>query len=190
MARSVRREKSKLAGGIELFAVSDVVIGEGKGELGILTSARLIYFYRHILDDYDRMQFGYEVLKQVAKASETLDEPEWYDIVLEVFMALDNGSVPLKLTQTWFYLHVSSLLGYELNTQRDYQGDKLVEDAFYRYDEAEKGLIAAQNGALSADHIKILRLANAKSIQTIIQIAGIEQFLPECLDVARRHAAI
>ena len=33
MARGVRREKSRLAGGIELFAVSDVVIGEGKGEL-------------------------------------------------------------------------------------------------------------------------------------------------------------
>lgn len=34
MARGVRKEKSKLAGGIELFAVSDVVIGEGKGDLG------------------------------------------------------------------------------------------------------------------------------------------------------------
>lgn len=33
MARGVRKEKSKLAGGIELFAVSDVVIGEGKGSL-------------------------------------------------------------------------------------------------------------------------------------------------------------
>ncbi|MET0980164.1 MAG: DNA repair protein RecO, partial [Candidatus Saccharimonadales bacterium] len=35
MARGVRREKSKLAGGIELFAVCDVVITEGKGSLGI-----------------------------------------------------------------------------------------------------------------------------------------------------------
>ena len=42
MARGVRREKSKLAGGIELFAVSDIVINRGKGELGILTSARMV----------------------------------------------------------------------------------------------------------------------------------------------------
>ena len=48
MARGVRKQKSKLAGGIELFAVSDVVIGTGKGELGILTSAKLDRFYRHI----------------------------------------------------------------------------------------------------------------------------------------------
>jgi DNA repair protein RecO (recombination protein O) len=49
MARGVRREKSKLAGGIELFAISDVLLGEGKGELGILTSARLVHFYNHII---------------------------------------------------------------------------------------------------------------------------------------------
>ena len=59
MAKGVRREKSKLAGGIELFAVSDVVVGEGKGDLGVLTSAKLEHFYRHILKDYDRLQFGY-----------------------------------------------------------------------------------------------------------------------------------
>jgi DNA repair protein RecO (recombination protein O) len=58
MAKAVRREKSKLAGGIELFGISDIVIQSGKGDLGILTSARLIHFYRHILEDYDRLQFG------------------------------------------------------------------------------------------------------------------------------------
>ena len=36
LARGVRREKSRLAGGIELFAISDIVITEGRGELGLL----------------------------------------------------------------------------------------------------------------------------------------------------------
>jgi DNA repair protein RecO (recombination protein O) len=74
MARSVRKEKSRLAGGIELFAISDVVLREGKGELGILTSARLVYFFRHILEDYDRLQFGYEAIKQVSRGSESFDK--------------------------------------------------------------------------------------------------------------------
>lgn len=34
MARGVRREKSRLAGGIELFGVSDIVVTTGKGEIG------------------------------------------------------------------------------------------------------------------------------------------------------------
>src|SRR5687768_2409651 len=83
IARGVRREKSKLAGGIELFAVCDIVIHSGKGELGTLTSARLVQFYRHILEDYDSMQFGYEVIKQVTRASDAVDEPEWYDVLVE-----------------------------------------------------------------------------------------------------------
>ena len=103
MARGVRREKSKLAGGIELFAISDVVLGEGKGELGILTSARLVHFYRHIIEDYDRLQFGYLAVKLVARASETVDEPEWYDLLSEIFMRLDSKTIDLDLIQAWFY---------------------------------------------------------------------------------------
>ena len=49
MARGVRKEKSKLAGGIELFAECDVVVGQGKGDLGVLVSARLVRFFGHIL---------------------------------------------------------------------------------------------------------------------------------------------
>jgi DNA repair protein RecO (recombination protein O) len=190
MAKGVRREKSRLAGGIELFAVSDVVIGQGKGELGILTSARLVQFYRHILQDYDRMQFAYEILKQIGTASETLDEPEWYDIATEVLMGLDNQTVALALTQTWFYLHFSAMLGYELNLQRDIKGDKLQPDAQYRYDVSEKGLIAAVNGELSAEHIKLLRLIATKPLAALAQIGGLGEVLPICLNVSRAHAAI
>ena len=114
MARGVRREKSKLAGGIELFGVSDVVLQQGKGDLATLTSARLIHFYRNILADYDRLQFGYEVVKYVERASRDVDEPEWFDVVQSVFAGLDALSVQLQLTQVWFYIHYASLTGYDL----------------------------------------------------------------------------
>ena len=115
MAKGVRREKSKLAGGIELFAISDVVINTGRGDLGILTSTQLVHFYRHILEDYDRLQFGYEAINLVSRASESIDEPEWYGVLSEVYMGLDAMSIPLQLTQSWFYLHYAELTGYELN---------------------------------------------------------------------------
>ena len=190
MARGVRREKSKLAGGIELFAVSDVVVGEGKGQLGVLTSARLVQFYRHILEDYDRMQFAYEVLAQVARASESLDEPEWYDIVTEILMALDVKTVSIQLIQTWFYVRMSAMLGDELNTERDYAGDKLLPDKRYRYDSNEKGFIEASNGEITAGHIKILRLVGAKDLSVLLQVGGMGEYLSECLYIARQHAAL
>jgi DNA repair protein RecO len=190
MARGVRREKSKLAGGIELFAISDVVINSGKGELGILTSARLVQFYRHILEDYDTLQFGYEVVKQVTRASEMVDEPEWYDVLSEVLMALDSAAVSRQLVETWFYLRYAALLGSELSLVNDINGKALSSDQRYTYDVSEKGLREATNGELTADHIKFLRLVSAKSLKVLAQIGGTEKILPDCWLVARQHAAI
>jgi DNA repair protein RecO (recombination protein O) len=190
MARGVRREKSKLAGGIELFAISDVVIGEGKGDLGMLTSARLVQFYRHILEDYDSMQFGYEAIKLVTGASEMVDEPEWYDTLAEVLMALDTLSIPRQLIQTWFYLRYAALLGHELSLQHDVDGNKLLADQAYVYDQDEKGLRQAPSGELTTDHIKFLRLVQAKSLKVLAQVGGTQDILPGCLQVAWRHAAV
>jgi DNA repair protein RecO (recombination protein O) len=190
MARGVRKEKSRLAGGIELFAICDVVITEGKGDLGILTSARLVQFYRHILEDYDTMQFAYEVIKQVSKASEMVDEPEWYDIMSEVLMGLDALTVSRQLIQTWFYLRYAAMLGHELSLTRDTIGQPLQPDKKYFYDEAEMGLREAPQGNITADHIKLMRLISAKSIKVLAQVGGIEATLPDCWSVARQHAAI
>lgn len=190
MAKGVRREKSRLAGGIELFAVCDVVIGEGKGDLGILTSARLVQFYGHIMEDYDRMQFAYAVIKLVTKASEMVDEPEWYDVMAEVLMGLDARSMQLALVQTWFYIRYGALLGHELNVYHDTNGEKLSVERHYRYDETDQGFRFVENGDIGAEHIKLLRLIATKPLKTLVQIGGVESILPECLMVARQHAAV
>lgn len=190
MARGVRKEKSKLAGGIELFAISDVVIGEGRGDLGVLTSAKLEQFYRHILEDYDRLQFGYLVIKLISRASETVDEPEWFDLLSEILMGLDVATIPLPLVEAWFYLRYAALLGHELNLELDIDGQKLEADAFYRYDIAESGLRKVTNGELSGEHIKLLRLIATRPLKVLIQIGGIGDIIDVCLAVAREHAAI
>lgn len=190
MARGARREKSKLAGGIELFAVSDVVLGEGKGDLGILTSARLVKFYSHILEDYDRLQFGYLAVKLVARASELVDEPEWYDLLAEILKALDSRAIALDLIRTWFYVRYAALLGRELNLVLDTNGEKLAAEKTYRYDAGEGGLRAAGNGDVTAAHIKLLRLIATKPLSVLAQVGGLAEVLPACLYVAREHAAL
>ena len=190
MARGVRKEKSKLAGGIELFAVSDVVIGEGKGDLGVLTSAKLDHFYRHILEDYDRLQFGYQAVKLVARASETVDEPEWFDLLQETLAGLDVLTIPLQLIEAWFYMRYAMLLGHELNLELDVDGDKLVVDTAYRYDSAEQGLRRVSAGEISSEHIKLLRLIATRPLSVLLQIGGVGALLPGALRVVREHAAV
>lgn len=190
MARGVRKQNSKLAGGIELFAICDVVLGEGKGQLGVLTSSRLVHFYRHIIEDYNRLQFGYFAIQQVTKASENVDEPEWFDLLGEVFMGLDVVTIPLYLTQTWFYLKFAGLLGHQLNLEIDTNGQKLTSERSYRYDIGEQGLRELASGELTAEHIKLLRLISTRSIKILAQIGGVEEILPTVFQVAREHASI
>ncbi len=190
MARGVRKEKSRLAGGIELFAVCDVVMTKGKGDLSILTSARLVHFYRHIMEDYDRMEFCYEAMRHAATASETVDEPEWFDVLSEVLMALDAKTIPLALTKTWFYLHHSALLGRELSLTHDIAGAPLEKEARYQYDVSESGLRKSPSGELSAAHITLLRLISVKPLSVLVQIGGTEAVVGDCLMVARQHAAL
>ena len=190
MARGVRKEKSRLAGGIELFAISDVVLGEGRGELAILTSAKLVHFYRHILEDYERMQFGYQAIKLVARASETVDEPDWFDLLKEVFAGLDALTVPLTLIEGWFYTRYASLLGQELGLNLDVNSQPLVATNKYRYDETERGLVESAQGNITGEHIKLLRLIATRPLQVLVQIGGVASILPECAAVARQHASI
>ncbi len=190
IARGVRREKSKLAGGIELFAVCDIVIHQGKGELGTLASARLVTFYRHILEDYDTLQFAYEATKQIARASEMVDEPEWYDVLSEVLESLNVLSIPRSLIETWFYLRYANLMGHELSLTHSVDGRRLEQGLRYNYDVAEKGLREASRGEVTADHIKLMRLVSAKSMQVLVQVGGTAATLPVCWSVARQHAAL
>ena len=190
MAKAVRREKSKLAGGIELFGISDVVIQTGRGELGVLTSARSIHFYRHILEDYDRLQFGYEAINLVSKAGELIDEPDWFEVLSEVFKGLDNFTIPLQLVQTWFYIQYAALCGYEINLSRDVAGNLLEAGKTYMYDPVERGLRLSAQGDVTADHIKFLRIISTKPIAAIAQIGGVEVILPDVWLIARQQAAV
>lgn len=190
IARGVRRERSKLAGGIELFAVSDVTLQRGKGDLDILTSARLVKFYGHIMEDYDRLQFGYEAINLVTKASNQIDEAGWFDILHDVYQGLDADNVPLQLTQVWFYLRYAELGGYELSLVRDVTGAKLSPDRRYMYDVSERGLRPSEQGDITADHIKFMRLVAVKPLLTVAQIGGIDEILSDCWLLARQAAAV
>jgi hypothetical protein len=81
-------------------------------------------------------------------------------------------------------------MGYELSLWHDVNGDKLLSDAKYHYDELEQGLRETSSGELTSNHIKLLRLIATRPLKPLAQIGGIELILPDCLLLARQHAAI
>ncbi|QHN42564.1 DNA repair protein RecO [Candidatus Mycosynbacter amalyticus] len=189
MARGVRKPRSKLAGGVELLAESEVLLRPGKGELMVLSSARMVTFYRQILADYDRLQFAYEVLKLVSRASEHADSSEWFTVTKEVLAGLDDPSTSSALTKAWFYIQYARLMGDELSTQRDALGELLRADQTYRYNVGEKALVPHDAGDITANHIKVLRLLAERPLHVARHVSGLSEYLIVVAATAHQHAA-
>lgn len=190
IAKGVRKPRSKLAGGIELLADSEVMLRSGKGDLMILSSARMVSFYREILADYDRLQFAYEVLKLISRGSENIDSPDWFTVAHEELEALNDLKTSLALTKAWFYVQYSSLMGDELNAERDAEGRVLEEGARYRYHVGDKAFVQHPTGEITTSHIKLLRLLAARPLHVARRVSGIEEYLAVVAATAHQHASV
>lgn len=194
IARGVRREKSRLAGGIELFAECGLGLVRGTMNtdgMWTLTSSRIITFYNQIMSDYERLQFGYESIKQIAKLSNDIESPDLYDTLKQTFAALNNASFDVRLIKIWFYLHLATLQGNELNLLTDSHGMKLVEGARYDFDIAERVLIYNEDGRFDTDIIKLLRLLMVNPVVVIGRLRGLSaQNIVDALYLARVGADV
>ncbi len=188
IARGVRKEKSRLAGSVELLCESEIVLTKSnKSSLAILTSARLIRFYGNILKSYDRMTFAYDTLKNIGKAVNQIEEPEWYDLLSQVLSGLDDLKIDLRLIRVWFLLQYQKLLGNELNMLYDVNGEKLEKTKKYTYDYLERGLKEDIGGKINGDVIKFLRVVNNNSLDLVTKIGGIDSVLGDALALAENH---
>jgi len=190
IAKGARREKSRLAGGIELFSICEIVFMDGKTEMKIVTSSRLIKFYNHIIENYEKMQFAYLAIKLVAKNSESSGESEWYDLLSGTLAGLNSKALSIEMVQTWFYIKYALLTGHDLSLTFDINGKNISPRLSYFYDVDERGLRFDKTGNLKADHIKLLRLLSTKGLDVLSKIGGTETIIEDCLTVAREHAAI
>lgn len=180
IAKGARREKSKLAGGIELFALCDVTFLPGKGEMGTLTGARLDTFFAHILDSYDRLQLGYEAVKQVSRVADTVDEPAFFELLRVTFASLNETDIDEKIVEAWFWLQLAILMGVGMNLSTDINGMKLVEESRYNFEESESAFVYSENGRFTTEHIKLLRLLSAQPPRVAQQVKGVEELIVDC----------
>jgi DNA repair protein RecO len=158
IAKGVRKSKSKLAGGIELFSVSDISFIPGRKEISTVVSTRLIKHYGNIVKDLDRTNAGYGLIKKLDKATEDSPEPDYFYLLQEAFEALDDFSVDLDLVNMWFNMQLLRLSGHSPNLRTDETGQKLSSDNKYDFNFENMGFSREGDGVFTADHIKFLRL--------------------------------
>jgi len=158
IAKGVRRVKSKLAGGIELFSVTNLTYIQGRGEIGTLISSRLVRHYGHIVQDIDRTMLGYDVTKQLNKATEDEPEADYFHLLEQAFAALDDAAIGMDLIRLWFGAQLLRLSGHTPNLQTTLDGTRLSAEERYEFSFDDSAFAARPDGGYGADDIKFLRI--------------------------------
>lgn len=185
IAKGVRKEKSKLAGSVELFTVSDITLHKSlNNKLCVLTSAKMLEHYDKIVYKLPELELAGMIMKQVAKYAENSTGPEYFNLLHEVLAALNAGVNP-ELVETWFWFNFATINGEQINLARDVAGNKLDPMKTYVWDSTESALKEQLGGNVSAEDIKLMRFMLANNLKTTSRVKDIATHLPTLLYIAK-----
>jgi DNA repair protein RecO len=186
IAKGVRRPNSKLAGGIELFSVSNITYLPGRGDLSTLVSSRLITHYGNIVKDIQRTMLGYDLLKRLNRATEEAADPEYFQILKTTLTGLNDLDLPIELVELWFTMQILYVSGHAPNLRTDTEGKKLEADQTYLFDFDDMAFRQQAHGPFTANHIKLLRLGSGTEEPTVLkQVKDAAECAPDVLQLAK-----
>jgi DNA repair protein RecO (recombination protein O) len=188
IAKGVRKQKSKLAGGVELLSVSELHFIKGRSEMGTLVSTRLNRHFNNIVKDYDRTQTSYRMLKVLFKTLEDGTGQEYYSVLEDSLAALDDTTIPRLLVEHSFDMRLLQLLGHVPTFSTDQTGRKLNMAERYNFDFETVTFAAHPEGAFTQNHIKLMRLLSYNQPQALKVIEGIEEFCKDLSGLVRTMA--
>lgn len=157
IAKGARKIKSKLAGGIELFSVSDITYLPGRRDISTLVSSRLREHFGAITTDIDDTMMAYSLLKRLNKATEDEAGEEYFTLLRQGLAALQQ-KVPRELVEAWFLAHLLQFGGHQPNLRTDVLNQPLVTANRYVFDTDSMCFRAEPRGPYTANSIKLLRL--------------------------------
>lgn len=184
IAKAVRREKSRLSGGIEMFCLSDITLHIGKSDLAVLTSAKMKRFYKGILTDLERIELASEILKKVSKAADLTDNERYFSLAKQCLEALDKGS-NRYLVEAWFYLNLANVSGEQVNVLYDVNGQKLQVEQQYIWNVEEKALSPTEQGKIGVNEIKMMRLMLSANLDLVLRVMGADKMADDILYIAK-----
>lgn len=190
LAKGVRKSKSKLAGGVELFSVAEIGFLQGRGDLSTLTTSRLVTHYEKIVKDINRTMMGYEFIKIVNEVTEEAAGNEYFDLLNATLEALNNPDIDAEIVQLWFELKLLGISGHGLNVTSDQSGNKLKAEKTYMFDQESFAFIEHPEGNFNQGHIKVLRLVLTQTPEKLNNVEGIKSYLNSCIrlsHILRKH---
>lgn len=185
MAKGVRKARSKLAGGIELFSVSELTLLPARGELHTLVSSRLVTHYGTIVKDIKRTMYGYELLKRIQRVTEDAAGEEYAQLLRTSLEGLDDPSLDLDLLELWGVLRLLAITGHTPLLQEDAAGHPFELGKNYTFDYERMSFQQQPDGPFGERHIKLMRVANAAAAPGVLKpIKDASSYLGPVLNLA------
>lgn len=182
MAKGVRRVKSKVAGSVELFSVTNVTYIRGRSEIGTLISARLQVHYGRIVQGLDRTMLGYDLIKRLNKVTEDEPEPDYFHLLQQAFISLDDPTIATDLIKLWFDAQLLRLSGHMPNLLTEPDGTKLTSGKTYEFSFDDSSFISRPEAVYDTDTIKFLRLVFSGNVPEVLsKIEGWSAFADKSL---------
>lgn len=159
VVKGVRRVKSKLAGGVELFSVSQITYLDTNAEVKRVVQTRLIEHYGDIAKNLERMLFAYDCMKYLKKVTPAETDDESYYLTLKnLLISLNDESIDLNLIKLWWLVRVLDFSGHGLDLHKDADLKDLFESQTYTFSVGAARLTPKDGGVVDSDAIKVLRL--------------------------------
>lgn len=178
LAKAVRKIKSKLRAGADLFYLSEIEFIQGKGRK-TLTDAVLIEKFANIGKDLKKLKVAHkiaEVFDELVRGQER-DENLW-NLLDETFDKLNNPQLTsngLRLSYYFFLWNFFSLLGYSPELYNCSLCQRKLAPAKLFFGSEQGGVICEQcrnlvklTEEVDIDTVKILRILLKKNWQTLL----------------------
>ena len=177
LAKAVRKIKSKLRVGLELFYLSEIEFIQGKAQK-TLTDAVLINNFKNLRRDSEKLAIAYqisEVLDGLVKGQEP-DEKIW-QLLEETFEMLDSCStfhVSSSMIYYYFLWNFLSILGYQSELYRCCLCQEKIAPENISFSPKEGGLVCHQckektktEKSINPNTVKIIRILLKKDWTTL-----------------------
>jgi len=189
IAKGSRKSKSKLAGGLELFCVSDITYIDGKSDLKTVVSTTLHKNYTSIAGDMDTTMIAYDFLKHADKATEETCEEEYFDLLHGALKSLSDGLCSIDMVRLWFRVHLLRIRGVALNLDHVVDGVGFTDGTQYQFSYEDMGFYESEGGQYKPAHIKFLRLiTKVTTPENILKVthsdelaSDLKQLIDHCL---------
>ena len=189
LAKGVRKSKSKLAGGLELFSVSDINYIDGRSDLKTVISTRLKEHYRNIVSDVERTMAGYDFMKIIDAFTKHADEPKYFRLLQQGLSGLNNLNVPLAVTDVWFFANLLQINGSDINVEKPLDQVAFKEEGMYSFSYDDMSFYSDKSGHFGPSHIKFLRLVDRSlNPEQLIVISGHDMLASDLQQIVKQSA--